>query len=197
MQVLQGELTKSTSEMIGHAIAMEARHPFTLASSAFINGKQRELDHLQQQLLSTTVSSEPLKSGGNLQNEALKRAVNALHEAGVRGLGTQTLLTRLSPQTNESYLLDLMASSMSYFDISSSRFIDGVCLKIDYHFLLAFTEFLEKELVDGLGILEEAGDGLLNLLVEDAVIVKKRDSLRNRKTKLESIWRRLQLFDVE
>lgn len=186
--------------MIGHAIAMEARHPFTLASSVFINGKQRELDHLQQQLLSTSLSSEPLKSGGNLQNEALKRAVNALHEAGVRGLSTQTLLTRISPQTNESYLLDLMASSMSYFDISSSRFMDGVCLKIDYHFLLAFSEFLEKEMVDGLGILEETGiegDGLLNLLVEDAVIVKKRDALRRRKAKLESIWRRLQLFDVE
>jgi hypothetical protein len=193
VHVLQTDLQRNTSEMVGHSIIMESRHPFTLSSTAFVNGKQRELDELQQ----TFFSDHSAKSSTD-KADALKRAMSALGEAGVKGITIQTLLSRLSPQTTEYYLLDLVASSKSYFEISASRFIDTVCLQIDYHFLLAFSEFLEKEMIEGLGVLDKSKDVEFSLfLVEDGTVLNKRNLLLKRRVKLEVIWQRLQIFGTD
>ena len=71
-------------------------------------------------------------------------------------------------------------------------------LQIDYHFLLAFSEFLEKEMIEGLGILDKSKEEEFSLfLVEDGVVLNKRNLLLKRRVKLEGIWKRLQLFGTD
>jgi hypothetical protein len=182
IQVLQNDLQRIAMEQLNHTLQMEMRFPFTMNSKLFLQQKQEHLDTL----LGSLVEPQP----SNL-NEAIKKALNALSEVGIRGLTPQSLMSRVS-NTQDQHLYDLMASSMSYFDISSTRTIDQICLQIDYHFLNNFGQLLEKELVHSLGILD--GRDIEQLLVEDAAVVEKREILMEKQKRLEQVWKRLSEF---
>jgi hypothetical protein len=182
IQVFQNDLQKITMEQLNHTLQMESRSPFTMNSKLFLTQKQEYLD----QLLGSIVEPQP----SNL-NEAIKKAITALSEVGIRGLTPQSLLSRVS-NTQDPHLFDLMAGSMSYFDIACNRMIDQICLQIEYHFLNNFGELLEKELVHSLGILE--GRDVEQLLVEDSSVVEKRNLLVEKQRRLDQVWKKLSEF---
>jgi hypothetical protein len=95
----------------------------------------------------------------------------------------------------DQHLFELMASSVSYFDISSFRTIDQICLQVDYHFLCNFGQLLEKELVHALGILD--GRDVKALLVEDPVVVVKREAALEKQKRLENVCKKLNEFGFE
>lgn len=197
MQTFQNDIQRNTSDAVGHTLNMEARLPFTLNSTAFVEQKQEILDQLLGQntdALSSTMSKSSHETSTMGKSEALKKAVGLLNDIGIKGLTPHILMTRLSPQTTDSHLYDLLASCMSYFDISSVRFIDVICQQIDYHFLLHFGELLEKELIHGLGLLDKGQADVSGLLVEDAMICKRRNSALERRARLEHAWKSLYQF---
>lgn len=171
---------------------MESRHPFTLNSTQFMNQKQANLNRLMEKAV-TDCGQYPIT--GN-RNEALKRAVLALGDVGIVGLTPQSLLHRVSGTvtTSDSHLLDLFASSLSYFEISSVRIIDQICLQIDYHLLSKLSELLEKELVHHLGVLDRTSDEMRFLLREDSFIVEKRNFTQARLEMLESVYKSLHSY---
>ena len=160
---------------------MESRFPFTLNSPLFLSQKQEILDNL----LASVVEPQPTI------NDAIKKAISALTEIGVRGLTPTTLLSRVS-MNQDQHLFELMASSMSYFDISSFRTIDQICLQVDYHFLANFGQLLEKELVHALGILD--GRDIKALLVEDSGVIARRQAAIDKQKRLENVCRKLNEF---
>lgn len=170
-------------EHLNHTVQMEQRSPFTLNTQTFLERKQAILD-----TLSTA-------QGADLNRESVKKALIALNEVGIRGLTPQTLLNRLQP-CPDTHLLDLMATFISYSEISTVRFIDQICLQTDYHFLLRFSELLEKELVHSLGILEKEDGEMCKMLEEDRVVVEKRQRFLERRVRLESVWKELHEFGL-
>ena len=182
--MFQNDLQRIALEHMNHTIMMESRVPFTLNSPLFLTQKQETLDSL----LASVVEPQPTI------NDAIKKAINALTEIGVRGLTPQTLLSRVS-MNQDQHLFELMASSISYFDISSFRTIDQISLQVDYHFLCNFGQLLEKELVHALGILD--GRDVKALLVEDPVVVDKRNAALEKQKRLENVCKKLNEFGFE
>lgn len=169
---------------------MESRSPFTLNSTTLIRRKTEILDIL-------LVDKSPLDQNANqpANRQSLNRALTALSEVGIRGLTPQSLMTRLSTvNSSESYLLELMASSIAYWEISASRMQDHICLQIEHHFLFNFAELLEKELVHSIGVLEKSVDEVRGLLKEDAGVAVLRVAALERRQRLETVWQSLVHF---
>lgn len=181
---LTAEMQKKTTEICFSVLAMEMKSPFTMNSQVFIKQKSEASDFLLS-----------LYQSPDMNMDAMKRAVSALNEAGIRGFTPTMLLNRLN-SSSDSHLLDLMASCISYFDICASRFIDRVCMSVDYYFLEAFSTGLETEMVVRLKVLEKSEAELKMLSMEDVVIIRKRDKLLEKRARLSVVWKSLQEFTL-
>jgi hypothetical protein len=187
---LQGEVYLKTSGFLGYSLQMENRGPFTL-NKEFLSKK---LDYVNKLMESNNdaPNAYPVQQS---RNESLKRAMQALGEIGVVGLTPNLLLQKVtSNMGDDGYIYELFASALAYFDISSMRFIDQICLSIDFHFLKDVEERLEKELVQSLGILDRGKDELSMLIVEERGVQERRDAALERLKLLELVWKRLQEF---
>lgn len=173
---------------------MESRLPFTVNSSRFLKLKQIEMDNLLAALPEPVLPTAQYP--GTNRSESIKRALAALSEIGVKNLNAQTLISRVTTPfpSSDTVLYDLMASTNSYFEISSSRLIDHICQQIDYHFLSNFAELLEKELVHSLGILDKTNGEIAGLLKEDAGITEKRIVNQDKRERLENVRKSLHEF---
>ncbi|KAI8912453.1 P-loop containing nucleoside triphosphate hydrolase protein [Gorgonomyces haynaldii] len=193
MNGFQAELQRLALEQVHVLLVMEKRGPFTMHSAGYMRAKSECLDQL-------LTGGQWAESGSPEKNQAMKRAITALVDLGVQGLTPQTLMTRLSASSgswaSEAHLLDLFASAMGYFDISSARLVDNVCMTVDYHFLEKFGTMLEKELIHHLGILSKSQQELEGLLKEDWTVQEKRERARERQQRLSRVWKRLQEFGL-
>jgi hypothetical protein len=178
------EMQKKTMEICMSVLAMEMKSPFTMDSKAFIKQKSEASDNLLS-----------LYQNPDMNMDAMKKAVAALNEAGIRGFTPGMLMNRLN-YSSESHLLDLMASCISYFDICASRFIDRICMSMDYYFLEGFSAGLEKEMVVRLKVLDKSDTELKMLLMEDVGIIRKRDKLLEKRNRLSIVWKSLQEFTL-
>ncbi|KAL2911200.1 hypothetical protein HK105_209351, partial [Polyrhizophydium stewartii] len=204
-QMFQAQLQQAAMEQIGHLLAMERRLPFTLNSSTFIERKARFLHALTGQLDGS--AGDAGSGGGKPQQgsgpDSLQRAIAALAEAGITGLTPQTLVGKLRATGTgtgaggiDPAVLDLVASTLSYMDIATSRISDTVPMAIEYHFLERMSESLEKELVSRLNVLESDKRDLDALLEEDWGIAERRAAAEARRARLERVWRSLHEFGV-
>ncbi|KAJ3000968.1 hypothetical protein HDV02_000037 [Globomyces sp. JEL0801] len=200
IQVFPSDLQRITHDHITHSVTMESRHPFTLNSAGFARLKTEVLEQLMTQLPpeSTPVPNNATAYPVN-RSDAIKKAVSALSDIGVRGITTQNLFSRLnisSTHSSESHLLDLMAGSIAFFEISSTRFIDQICQQIDFHFLGSFGDLLEKELLHSLSILDKDPTEILALLREDVGVSESRRIANEKRIRLEKMWRNLHELDL-
>ena len=75
--------------------------------------------------------------------------------------------------------------------------IDYVPLAIDHDFLYAFSNSLQDELVDKLGLgTREAGDRCAGYLAEDPQVAATREELLSRKRRLEKVQDELLNFGL-
>ncbi|KAJ3251282.1 hypothetical protein HK103_002552 [Boothiomyces macroporosus] len=194
VQLFQSDLQRITLEHLSHTLSMESRLPFTVNSSRFLKLKQIEMDNLLATLPEPALPTAQYP--GTNRSESIKRALAALSEIGVKNLNAQTLISRVTTPfpSSDTVLYDLMASTNSYFEISSSRLIDHICQQIDYHFLSNFAELLEKELVHSLGILDKTNGEIAGLLKEDAGITEKRIVNQDKRERLENVRKSLHEF---
>ncbi|KAJ3274056.1 hypothetical protein HDV01_003549 [Terramyces sp. JEL0728] len=194
VQLFQSDLQRITIEHLSHTLSMESRLPFTVNSSRFLKLKQMEMDSLVSALPEPTLPAAQYP--GTNRGESIKRALAALSEIGIKNLNAQSLISRVTTPfpSSDTVLYDLMASTNSYFEISSSRLIDHICQQIDYHFLSNFAELLEKELVHSLGILDKSNSEIAGLLKEDAGVTEKRIVNQDKRERLEHVRKSLHEF---
>ncbi|KAG6901313.1 hypothetical protein C0995_013794 [Termitomyces sp. Mi166 len=91
--------------------------------------------------------------------------------------------------------INVMAMVRAYFQVAYKRIIDYVPLTIERALNQAFSKNLQKSLFESLQTDEADHHWFADLLLEDPVLAKKRGFLEDRKTRLELIKKRLDMFE--
>jgi len=128
--------------------------------------------------------------------EKLNTALAALAELGYKGLSVEDL-GKLNPPDEYETELQVMAEVRGYFQVSYKRVIDNIPSLVDFKFVKAISTDLQNHLITELGLGSgDASERCAAFLAEDPMIVKRREELKARKIRLETVKTELQNFGL-
>ncbi|PIL37749.1 transporter [Ganoderma sinense ZZ0214-1] len=133
----------------------------------------------------------------NYSSRAVTEALAAIRMLQGYSNITATDLPKLLPADEYIDELGVMADVRSYFQVAYKRVIDNVPHTIHHAFVQGFAQGLRPYLLGKLDIGgEDAPQRLEKLLEEDPEVLRARKELEDRRTRLEDIKARLNIFRV-
>ncbi|ESK87739.1 hypothetical protein Moror_11276 [Moniliophthora roreri MCA 2997] len=107
------------------------------------------------------------------------------------------MLEKLNPTDEYEIEIQVMAEVCGYFQVAYKRVINNVLGFIDLQFLKGLEERLQLHIVKQLGLgTANANEQCARYLAEDPAVVARRDELRARQKRLESVQRELSNFEL-
>jgi hypothetical protein len=164
---------------------MEKFAPFTTNDNYFLKAKQEKYTYLinrRQRTTTQQATTQPTSDQSTAPRKSLLTDDELLAELAARGRAIKSLseLSRLEEPDKYEKELRVISEVLAYFRVAYKRIIDNITMRIEQHFVRAFSDMVKMQLISELGLVGEGGVRRCAVLAADPpeVHAKREEILR-------------------